>query len=208
MKLAYIYKITNNINDTIYIGQTCISVEARYKTHLKNAKSELEEYDEKPLYRDMKEFGIENFTVEQIDYCLEHNKFAMELYWIEYYAKKGKALYNIVGTDRNFSRIQKITNRRLSNNPKYTSEEFRQKISSVVTGERNGMYGKKGAKAINGQPVYAFDKSGNLVHEFVSVREALSFLGLKGHAALIRACRDGEEYKGLYWKKEWKKYAE
>lgn len=207
MKIAYIYKITNVKNDMIYIGQTCTSIEERFRGHQKSAKSKTKNHDCSPLYRDMKDFGIENFKVEQIDYCLEHNKFAMELHWIRHFSEKGIALYNIVGTEKNISRTQRIANKRLANNATYTSEEFRYNMSKVTRGENNGMYGKKGAKAVNGQPVYAFNEKGELQHEFVSVREALAFLKLKGHAQLVEACKDGTEYKGFYWKKEWKKYA-
>ena len=38
--MGYIYKITNNINQKIYIGLTTLSVEERWKSHLYTAFNE------------------------------------------------------------------------------------------------------------------------------------------------------------------------
>lgn len=38
--MAYIYKITNNINGKIYIGKTEFSVEKRFKEHCQDSKKE------------------------------------------------------------------------------------------------------------------------------------------------------------------------
>jgi len=57
-----IYKITNRIDDKVYIGQTIGSVENRWKSHI---------YDHKRkdfvLYRAMRKYGIDSFTIEEID---------------------------------------------------------------------------------------------------------------------------------------------
>lgn len=207
IKLAYIYKITNIKNNLVYIGQTTLAVEERFKHHIRKSRSNYIGTRDYPLYQDMRKLGVENYAIEQIDYCLEKNKFILEKHWINLYADKGIPLYNIVGTDRNISRAQKIANRRLTNSHSYESKEYIQKMSEATAGENNPMYGKRGSLAVNGQPVYAFDNTGKVQHEFVSVREALKFLKLKGHAGLMKACKTGEIYKGYYWKKEWKSYA-
>lgn len=63
------------------------------------------------------------------------------------------------------------------------------------------MYGKRGENAVNGQCVQMFDKQGNLIKEFCSVGQAVSYLGLKGHSQLYNACKSGAEYKGYFWRK-------
>lgn len=57
-----IYKITNIINNKVYIGLTTESLQARWKNHLQQAKK-----NKKPLYYSIRKYGIENFSVEIID---------------------------------------------------------------------------------------------------------------------------------------------
>lgn len=57
-----IYKITNLINNKIYIGLTTYSLQERWVNHIHCIKS-----DPRHLYSSMRKYGIENFTIEQID---------------------------------------------------------------------------------------------------------------------------------------------
>ena len=63
--MAYIYKITNDINNKIYIGKTNFSIEKRWKEHLKTYKRE--NIEKRPLYNAMNKYGIEHFHIEQIE---------------------------------------------------------------------------------------------------------------------------------------------
>ena len=63
--MPYIYKITNNINDKVYIGQTINDPLKRWQKHLSDAK-EKRPY---PLYYAMNKYGIENFSFEVIEEC-------------------------------------------------------------------------------------------------------------------------------------------
>lgn len=202
MRLARIYKITNIHNNNIYIGQTTRSIEERFKGHLHDSKT-----SELPLHRDIREFGEEKFIIEKITECLYINRLELENYYINSYYENGYALYNLVGLKSPNSRRQKALEHRMNNGFDYSSDEFKYKMSKVTSGENNGMYGLKGAKAPNGQTVYALDEKQNIIHTFVSVREALKYLNIKGHSNLNKACKENSLYKGYYWKKEWKKYA-
>ena len=79
--MAYIYKITNDINQKIYIGKTEFSVEKRFKEHCTDAFRERNE--KRPLYAAMRKYGIEHFHVEQIEET--DNPEEREIYWIEQY---------------------------------------------------------------------------------------------------------------------------
>ena len=46
--MAYIYKITNQINGKVYIGKTLSSIEERWKEHCKDYKREY--CEKRPLY--------------------------------------------------------------------------------------------------------------------------------------------------------------
>jgi group I intron endonuclease len=56
-----LYKITNQINNKIYIGITKLSIEERWKKHLKDSNSPLY-----PLHCSIQKYGSENFTIEVI----------------------------------------------------------------------------------------------------------------------------------------------
>lgn len=62
--MCFIYKITNNINNKLYIGQTLQSIEKRWIQH----KSEAKTYKKnQPLHNAIRKYGTENFTIEEID---------------------------------------------------------------------------------------------------------------------------------------------
>lgn len=81
--IHYIYKIVNTINGKIYIGYTNQrKPESRWKKHL----SDLNTLD-RPLYRAMRKYGVENFTFDVI-YCSlngEHTLSQMESHFIKEY---------------------------------------------------------------------------------------------------------------------------
>ena len=59
-----IYKITNKINDKIYIGQTTRNLEERWKGHKYHKGC-------KVLYRAIKKYGKDNFKIESICSALD-----------------------------------------------------------------------------------------------------------------------------------------
>ena len=93
--MAYIYKITNNINNKIYIGKTEHTVEKRFKEHCQDYKKR--EFEKRPLYSAMNKYGIENFAVETIEET--DNPEEREKYWIEYYGSFKNGYNATVGGD-------------------------------------------------------------------------------------------------------------
>lgn len=77
--MAYIYQITNDINQKIYIGKTEFSIEKRFKEHCTDAFKDRNE--KRPLYAAMRKYGIEHFHIELIEET--DNPEAREIYWIE-----------------------------------------------------------------------------------------------------------------------------
>ena len=61
---GYIYLIENKINGKKYIGKTYSSIEKRWKEHIKDRTR----FD-RPLYRAMNKYGIENFSIQELEYC-------------------------------------------------------------------------------------------------------------------------------------------
>lgn len=79
--MAYIYKITNNINNKIYIGQTNHTLSERLHQHYLDSKKQHRK--NRPLYQAINKYGIENFSIELIEET--NNPLEREIYWIEYY---------------------------------------------------------------------------------------------------------------------------
>lgn len=79
--MAFIYKITNDINQRIYIGMTERTIKERFKEHCQEYKRERAE--KRPLYSAMKKYGIEHFHVELVEET--DNPEEREQYWIEFY---------------------------------------------------------------------------------------------------------------------------
>ena len=63
--MGYIYCITNLINGKKYIGQTVRSIQDRFKDHSHQAYRP--ENDSRPICRAIRKYGIENFSIEQIE---------------------------------------------------------------------------------------------------------------------------------------------
>ena len=79
--MAYIYKITNNINNKVYIGKTEFSIEKRFKEHCRDAFKSSNE--KRPLYNAIRKYGVEHFNIEVIEEC--DNPEEREKFWIAYY---------------------------------------------------------------------------------------------------------------------------
>ena len=87
--MAYIYKITNDINNKVYIGKTEFSIEKRFREHCADAFKERNE--KRPLYSAMKKYGIAHFHTELLEET--DNPEEREIYWIEQY-QSFKSGYN------------------------------------------------------------------------------------------------------------------
>lgn len=119
-----IYKIINNINKDFYIGKTSNDIETRFYHHKYNSqKRKSQTY----LHRAMKKYGINNFSISQIDEAKTLKELNLkEIYWIESLSPR----YNMTkGGDGGDT----------SNSPNY-KKAIQQRDQS---GEKNGMYGRK-----------------------------------------------------------------
>lgn len=58
-----IYAITNDVNDKIYIGKTSKELENRMYQHLRIVDLNI---DNRPLYKDMREYGKEHFKIQSL----------------------------------------------------------------------------------------------------------------------------------------------
>ena len=66
MKISGVYQIINTITGDCYIGSS-VDLKRRKKEHFK--KSTWKKESNKPLYKDMKQYGKENFLFKPIQLC-------------------------------------------------------------------------------------------------------------------------------------------
>lgn len=76
--MAYIYVITNQINGKQYVGKTNTTIEERWRHH----QNDSERYASRPLYRAFKKYGIENFSIKELEQCSSQEAPSLEIYWI------------------------------------------------------------------------------------------------------------------------------
>ena len=63
-----IYKITNKLNNKVYIGQS-INIPKRFGEHKRNAFNKNTHTYYYPLYKAIRLYGIDNFTFEVLEQC-------------------------------------------------------------------------------------------------------------------------------------------
>lgn len=76
--MAVIYKITNIVNNKIYIGCTIKSIDKRFSEHISRSKKE----NNIKLYNSIRKYGEENFIIEKIIDCEECEMFDLEMKYI------------------------------------------------------------------------------------------------------------------------------
>jgi len=90
-----IYKITNLVNEKVYVGQSK-NIKNRKKHHrcLLNKHKHVNNL----LQNDWDKYGKENFKFEIVEECSEYKLNEREQYWINYYNNCG-LIYNIKNND-------------------------------------------------------------------------------------------------------------
>lgn len=90
--MGFIYKIWNEINDKLYIGQTTNSIEVRWYQHLKNVY-----LNDATIYRAMRKYGKEKFHIEKIEECDNNLLNEKEQYWIKFFNSKNNGYNSTIG---------------------------------------------------------------------------------------------------------------
>ena len=133
-----IYKITNDINNKVYIGQTTQQLKDRihnYKEDIKNPKRS------RPIIDAMKAFGFDKFHFVILEDNIKDKQVLdeREIYYIK--------LYKSLITENGYN-IELGGN----SNGKH-SEETKRKIGEAQKGELNHMYGKIGKLNATSKPI-------------------------------------------------------
>lgn len=133
MSLYYIYKITNNINNKIYIGQHKVRENETLRSYMGKGVALREAY---------KKYGIHNFSKEIIEYIEDDDKHLKvserEIYWINTLNSLSPNGYNISpgGEGGVTSEIARKSAATRKANGYVVSHETREKISKSKLGKK------------------------------------------------------------------------
>ena len=101
IRKGLIYIIKNSINNKVYIGQTTLSMEDRWKTHLKPSVSK--QRSSYKIYNAMNKYGKENFYCELLEENIPVKELNdREIYYIEKYNSFENGYNSTKGGDGRF----------------------------------------------------------------------------------------------------------
>lgn len=179
--MGYIYKITNDINNKVYIGKCCSTIEDRYAEHLRDRFKRKNE--KRPLYSAMNKYGIEHFQVEQVEECDDIKLSEQEQYWINYYDSYNSGYNATLGGDGS-----------LLYNHSAILQMLKDGIAPITIADKIGccrdiIYDLAKANSIRieaninlKKPVEQYDKLGNFIQSFPSIRDAGDWCVTQGKA--------------------------
>lgn len=192
-----IYKITNNINNKIYIGKA-FDIQRRWSEHKVAINNPNKQYH---LYRAMRKYGIENFSMEIIEECPIDNDilYEREQYWINYYDSYNKGYNQTLGGEGTIKvkqedieslwdkglcvaaiaiqlncKPQTIRNR-LQNYKNYSTDEATKRAN--LSSHKRDAISKNHSYSFGGTPVHQYTLEGKYVASYNSVKDAAKVLG-------------------------------
>lgn len=177
----YIYKITNKINNKIYIGQTYNkTIYDRFNRHIKEANANSKSY----IDRAINKYGKDNFICELIDTAKTLQELNQkEIYWIDYYNSTNKNIgYNLTpGGDGGNTYLCKSDKE---------MELIKNKISKANKGINNGQSKQIKAYNVNTKEIIHFD----------TLHDACMYFNHKQKGTFITYCN----HKAIcLWRNEW-----
>ena len=207
--MPYIYKITNDVNDKVYIGKTGRTVEERWKEHRKRHK--LPSLN-RPLYNAMRKHGVEHFKIEVIEECCEDVLSLREQFWIDVYNSYFDGYNATFGGDGKRTGPSSYNSQLvfdLFNQGKLVREivELTGYSKPVVTRILDALATSKEIRSIRGHlvtstPVMMIDLHTNEeLRAFSSAHEATTFFSGNGHGHILEVCKGKRKTAyGYKWK--------
>lgn len=94
MSITGIYKIQNQVNGKVYVGQS-VDIYRRWREERAASKMIQDSEYDSPKSRAFRKYGIENFTFEVIEECPTNMLNLREQYWTEHYNSYAPYGYNV-----------------------------------------------------------------------------------------------------------------
>ncbi|MBQ2397772.1 MAG: GIY-YIG nuclease family protein [Bacteroidales bacterium] len=179
----FIYKITNKINNKVYIGQSIRPIEHRFRRHINDA---LNNVIDTHFARAIRKYGKENFYIELIDLAETQDELNQkEQYWIRYYDS-----VNSLNGYNETSAIYKCGGNTYQSKTEKEMAKIKDKIKKTKFGLNNP----------NAKPVKCFNINTREEYIFDTVKQCKDFFGEETHRFITSRVR--HQTKSLY-KGEW-----
>ena len=210
MTLNYIYKIINQVNGKIYVGQTRKTIDQRMNEHITASFSNSEKKDYNfLLHKAIRKYGSSNFTIEQIEEVSdEANLSEREQYWIAFFhsciLEENSWGYNMTYGGEGSSYINKCEVFSLWKKG-YGSVSIANQMGHAPQSIKNILvtfedYNKEVDFARNtGVTVYCYDANGVLIAQYPSIAFAAKTVGVD--SSMINKCCNGvkKSCRGFFW---------
>lgn len=199
MRSYDVYKITNKVNNKVYIGITSKGISARWKEHIYSA----EHGCPFKLHNAIRKYGKENFSIELIDFCNSWEELTeKEQYYIsEYKSLQDEFGYNMTeGGDGTFGRChteetkEKIRQKAIG---REVTEATRLKLSEagkIITEAREAYRNSGNIGSSRRKPVLQYTKDGKFISEYCGVNEASRLTGI--HVTTLSNALKGRNITG------------
>lgn len=204
--MGYIYLITNNVNGNKYVGKTELSIEERWEQHIKDSKKEKCEI--RPLYRAIRKYGVENFSIKEIDTGQGEELNSKEQYWIQHYDTYKNGYNATLGGDGkillDYDEI--IKTYLLSHNAAEVARTLGCSVDSVYKIlKANDVPITKNTEIITekyAKEIVQYDKKGNFIQTHRSAHDAARVLGDERYRQHIQECLKGKRKSayGYLWR--------
>jgi group I intron endonuclease len=140
MSMYSIYIIQNKTNLKIYVGQTN-NLKRRQSRHKYEAFTKL---NAKPLYQSIRKYGLDNFSIIEIEKHSKEEIDNAEQFWISFFQSDKKEYgYNLTIGGNLYNKSLIIKPRIPSMLGKLHTSETKQKMSEDRTGDKNAFFGKQ-----------------------------------------------------------------
>ena len=205
--MGYIYKITNTINNKIYIGKTVNTIEYRWHQHVREAHNK--KNTNILLHNAINKYGYNKFTIEVLEQCdneMLNEKEKLYIYLYDSFYKKGKG-YNMTqggdgGCKYNDKEILELWNQGL--NIKQIAQQLKARPQTIGIHLRNYISHeeiKKRQDNLNKKAVEQYTLDGKFLYTWDSATDAARELGLAGGSHISGCCRHKEfSASGFLWK--------
>lgn len=180
--MAFIYVITNDINNKQYVGKTNEDIQKRFREHVLDSRKR--RCEKRPLYNAMRKYGVEHFHIEILEECSAEEASNREIYWIDKLQTYGSGGYNATkgGDSKKYYDYDKIAHKYLElQNQKATAQFFNCDVKVVQTACK-----EYGIQTLSSQQIAIQNrskkiamidsKSEQVISLFTSINEAARYL--------------------------------
>lgn len=200
--MGFIYKITNKLNNKVYIGQTKNNPSERWKQHIRTSKNSVFNGKSK-IIRALRKYPIDIFLFEILEEIETEQLDEREEYWIEFYKSYTEIGYNILKKSKGNNRKLNITDEEIIE--KYLEissvEECAEILSlnynTVRNVLRNSNIKIKRRKLVvknkqsSHSKVVCFTKDDKFIDCFNSIKDAIAYFNLpkKASGHISKCCQ-------------------